>query len=314
MRYLILLLAISFTACNWGPWAKDNEKKDPDLADSIRAELVSRMSLYCDLSYPTYAASGTTEDNCDAALFTGLHGVACDYVEVDQFEDQTTPGKLCRRPGCTCYPGRSKSGFSKDMATGLQLHLSRRPNTDLVNRVISYGQDNDWVVCEAEDEATLLSRCVMSPKIVNRWFDLSDFQLVTDEEGKSADGLGTPTDFRGHLQVVGILTECQLYNGISDFSLKALKAQAEREPNNLLYQAAKARYAGGDATAIGRALLEKFPADRLPTSSDWCTEYLYQRDEKRNGEPNKDWLPCPEEGKTHPGTDFLLAAWTLIHE
>lgn len=303
------------TSCNWGPWKKDNEKDEPSVSEQVKTELQDRVNLYCLLSSTKYDENLTTDDSCDAALFTALHGVACDYVEVSQFESKEEAGKLCRRPDCGCYPDKSKSGFSKDMATGMQLFLSRKPDSDLTNRIVNYGKSKSWVVCEAVDTQTEVSRCLMSPKIVGRWFDIqSKAEGIKLQSEQSGDAFGVPLDYQAHLQVVGILTEGELYGAISDSSLKALKSQADREPNNLLYRAADARYLEGDTTAVAQALLKKFPADRLPTSADWCTDYLYQRDETRKGKPNNDWLPCPEEGHTFAGTDFLIAAWTLLHE
>ena len=45
-----------------------------------------------------------------------------------------------------------------------------------------------------------------------------------------------------------------------------------------------------------------FPSDRLPTATDRCEAYLWQR----NG--GSDWEPCPRD-KLHDGVDFLIAAY-----
>jgi len=62
------------------------------------------------------------------------------------------------------------------------------------------------------------------------------------------------------------------------------------------------RLAGGEDPTS--ALLAMFPHDRLPTTADWCADYLWQRDN------NENYRPCKPR-KVHFGTDFLMAAWVL---
>lgn len=312
-----LIIALALVSC-----AKDNKaNKEPDPTVPV-AELEQRISDYCTWSKPIYDGNGgNVEAECDGALFTGLHGTVCDYVTISQFENGT--GQLFRTPQHDCFTsGRSKSGFSRDMATGLQLYAAtREPNQELYQRVVDYGTANDWVVCDAVDSVTLAGRCLMSPKIVGRWIDLAGgppYSLLED----SSDSLFANVDFQAHLDVISILVEWQMYGAISDGSLQTLKVQAEREPNNMLYVAAYRRFAGGNLGEVGRGLLDRFPADRLPNNhQDYCTSYLYQRDyvnkdpEKNIDGVSKNWLPCPADPyKTHPGTDFLLAAWVVLRD
>lgn len=277
-------------------------------------ELRDRKALYCELSESLYNQwEKTLDPKCDAALFTALHGLACGYVSVTQFESEDEPGKLCRRPGCSCYdnwaegqPG-SDSGFSKDMATGLQLFLATRPNPGLAERIVEYGKAEKWVVCSADTAAAKAGKCLMSLNIIKRWGKIAELP-VDPSQGSSL----IPTEFAAHLQILSALVDNQVYGGISDSSLGAIKAQAEREPNNLLFQAASSRFTGKPSPFwVAKRLIEKFPAEGLPTTDDYCTPYLYQRDEMRDGKVNPDWLPCPGK-KTHSGTDFLLAAWVIL--
>lgn len=315
-KYILLwciIITSNLTGCGW--FKKEN-KAEPKKEFPA---LMERDKLYCNLSQPVYEAlDKTIEPNCDAALFTSLHGLQCRYVNPANFEYQGT-GKLCRRPGCTCYPPQkgkpsSDSGFSKDQATGMQLYYSVKPDKDLAKRVSKYLAENNFFACsEAETPADLAGKCLMSSKIVYRWAQIekkaSEAATSADEPGDEAN-LTANTEFRAHLDILGVLTENALYGGISDASLATIKEQANREPNNLLFQALNAKFVAGDEARVAELLLVKFPPDRLPTSSDWCSDYLFQRDEIRAGELNKDWLPCDNK-KTHPGTDYLLASWVL---
>lgn len=319
MIKLLLCLAVLGTA----PGCSDKDNKVTDKKEFPK--LVERDGLYCSLSKSKYEAYGNTiEKECDAALFTSLHGLACDYVDPSVFEFEKS-GRLCRRPGCSCYPkvegqSSSDSNFSKDMATGMQLYYAAKPDVDLVKRVQDYGIDNKWTVCQGEDAVTTLSKCVMSPKIIYRWSEIEKKGaeqalegLAEQPESDESGGIQVTgnTDFRAHLDILSILVEESLYSGVSDSSLETIKAQAEREPNNLLFQALLAKFVKGNETEVAELLLKKFPADRLPTTSDWCTGYLFQRDEFRGGDLNTDWLPCENRNEIHPGTDYLLASWVL---
>lgn len=311
MKYFIFLLVTITSGCGW--FKKDN-KATPSAHIS---ELSDRDATYCALSKPIVEShGGTTDEHCDAALFTSLHALQCGYANPGIFEDGTT-GKLCRRPGCTCYPKQpglssSDSGFSKDMATGMQVFYSARPDKDFAKRVSGYLADNKLTACDAVDAVTLASKCVMSSKIVYRWAQVEKLgaERDRDEPSDEPQALTGNTEFRAHLDILGILTEYQLYSGISNSSIDTIKEQADREPNNLLYQAMLAKFVKGNQREIAEKLLLKFPADRLPTSDDWCTDYLYQRDEIRDGGLNKDWLPCDNK-EIHSGTDYLLVSYIL---
>lgn len=309
MRYLLFLFLLS--SCSFGPFKKDNEKSPP----TIFEELTTRKNLYCELSRPDYDATKAISSGCDAALWTSLHGLACDYVTVSQFESPVDQGRLCRRPGCMCFVNGqdqgSKSGFSKDMATGMQLYLAIKPDAPLTQRIVDYGANNSWIVCDAVNDLERAARCAMSPKIISRWYDILG-KAGGLRQGEDDATLGKE-GFQKHLDILSILAEDTIYGAISDLSLGTLEKWAKDAPSNLLFQAVYARFTGGDLEKIGEDLLAKFPKDRLPTSSDWCAEYLYQRDEVINGVKTSDWLPC-NDGKMHTGTDFLLTAWVLQYE
>lgn len=312
MKHLLFILALS--SCNWGPWKKDNQ---PSPADPIPA-LLDRVGLFCALSEQDYSDNLNVAE-CDGALFTSLHGLSCGYAGISQFQDPN--GKLWRSPERTCFAeGRSASEFSKDMATGTQLYAAARPAglERFIDLVIAYAEPRDWVVCDAKDDQTRISRCLMSPKIVGRWYDLQAKYELQDPDREADDGLPVLTGFQGHLQMLGILTEWLIYGGVSDISLSTIQKQASREPDNMLYQAMNARFNGGNQRIVAERLLNMFPTNRLPNNhDDWCSTYLFERDKIKKGDQSisHDWLPCPErELETHPGTDFLTAAWVLLHE
>lgn len=313
IKVILVLAMAALSGC--GHFAKDNKSSDRFDFDELR----ERDELYCSLSAEDY------DQECDSALFSSLHALQCSYVDPDDYEYEFT-GKLCRQVGCTCYDNDprpkgergSDSGFSKDMATGMQVYFSQYPEKDFAVRVQEYGIANNWIVCDADTTADLIGKCQMSPKIVYRWAEIERKASEQSVKGPPPDQddvqLTQNLGFLAHLDILSIVVECNLYGGISDSSVKTIKDQAEREPNNLLYQAMLAKFVTGDEAAVAKKLLSKFPSDRLPTQRDWCSPYLYKRDEILPGQtnPNPDWLPC-EGDKNHPGTDYLFASWVLQH-
>lgn len=292
----ILILLVSLFSCQ-------KPKNQP--LDNEVGTLQDRQKRYCEQSEKLYYERGlTTDPYCDAALFTALHGLVCDYVTVTQFESPWEPGKLCRRPNCSCFdnwvegtPG-SDSEFSKDMATGIQLYLATRPDKELAKRVLKYGGANGWIVCDAANDALRYSKCLMSPKIAARWYDLAGRRRQLT------------VAFEDHLSAISILVGYKLEGAISNSALDWIKKAAKREPNNLLFQAMASRFTGKPSSVkVATRLLEFFPED-LPTNKNWSAHYLWERDEIINGRTNPDWLPGKKK-QTHAGTDFLVASWVL---
>jgi hypothetical protein len=129
-----------------------------------------------------------------------------------------------------------------------------------------------------------------------------------------------------------------------------LRIAANGQPNNALYQAVYNTFANESQDAVTALLLDqsKFPLYGVPSALNYCTHYLYQRDEKRfrnykadddgcitrldtsSKQPveecgltpnasvtrfvyNRDWLPCADHAlEPYSGADFLFAsAWVL---
>jgi len=311
MKTLLTLTILFTVSCGFFKTEEATSKKHIP-------ELEKLSQRYCELSKPMFEKYGqTTDPYCDAALFTSLHGMGCNYVNPFVFELEDS-GRMCRRPGCSCYdPDKTKNGadstFSKDMATGLQLYFSSHDDKGLADRIQMYGIENNWVVCEADSQTTKLSKCLMSSKIIYRW---AEIEKKWNGKSLHIDGLNLTelTDFPAHLHTVGIMTEWNLYGKISGNSKQFIKDQVKRDPHNLLFQAMNAAFVTGKREEVAEMLLKRYPNDRLPTTADWCTDYPMQRDYKRDGKINADHLPCVKKGKQpkpHAGTGLILANWVL---
>ena len=109
--------------------------------------------------------------------------------------------------------------------------------------------------------------------------------------------------YKAQLQEIFLMLRDKVYQ-TNDLIANELRDKlAEQNPENPLMQA----MAGNKDAAID-LLLNTWPADRLPTSSDWCSSWRLEQGPTGNG-----LKPCPDENKTHSGGDLLFVA-RLINE
>jgi len=310
ISFLWLLLA-AFFACE-NPLKKDNKPQEPVKPDM--AMVAEKLNLYCSLSKEKYGAQGYVHSKCDGLLFTSLHGVACSYVAIDEFQKE--PGLWKRSPTHDCFAkGESRSGISNDMIIGLLLYAWQHQRPDIPENLIKYGEDHGWDMCggEHDSEETRLSRCIIKPTLKATVYEVA-VKLGYDCNDRCHLARAIPqvwnphdTGFTAHLTQLHILLRGHVQRGINDNQLAQLRWQKDRVTTNALFQASYALFTSGDMTDAWEILRGlHFPADRLPGSGEHCTEYLWQRD------PGADWLPCPGDSREHYGTDFLFASMVVL--
>jgi hypothetical protein len=308
------------SACGWGPWKKSH---DDQPTKTPTENLADKRQAYLNLNVASGDEFGFVHSKCDSVGFTSLckAGGGCARANIFLAEDN---GKWFRDAKKSCYPTDSATTISKDMLLMIMSYLWELSKTDqpaalsAVNRLINYGQSHNWLMGEPTDSADAVSRVLMSPGLVSLLKDMKgkiegsahlvvasqptvkDFSLAG-----SLDDILAHTGFTAHLDVLFVLLTGRVYGAISGVNLGALKRQAERQPENAFYQAALHRFTDGDQTVATELLDDPnvFPPDRLPGSKDHCTEFLYQRDSG-----GADWAPCPDEGGTFSGADFLFAS------
>ena len=303
--YAIFILLL-LSSCSY--FKRDNKPADANHSEALN----NKKAFYCEQGRRLYAERGFFDDRCDSLLFTSLWGVACGPLDLSSWEDTEKPGKWHRNPQRDCFingaPNGSASSISRDMLLGAFHALFSAKDLINIAEIVDYGEANDWIMGEAKDSETLISRCLLTPQLISLAKDMEralsgSAPLKQDD---SADAVGVNTGFRAHLDVLRILLSGRVRGAVSDSELTTLKAQAERQPNNALYVAAYEKYAGG-SRAVDLLLAEKhFPNGRLPNTSDHCINYLHSRDES-----DSDWQPCAEL-KEHDGTDFVFAAWVVL--
>lgn len=329
MRLILILLMVS--SC--GAWKKKNQPQENiTVVDKLNA-VNDGLKFYCSKIRKNYVDVNGRVAACDSALMGGLAGVACDGVDITPFENESIPGQMCRSWECNCFVAASdgqpkfnngsNSRYSKDMNAGIMLNQTVRPIPGLIDRIVKFLVGNKSQICsqdEAIDFETYLSKCVLPPNTMARWFDLQKkFGLNLDQfafsEKQPEQQLTGRTGFEAHLAVIGIHTEAKIYGAISDISLSELKEHAERQPNNVLYVASYEQFNHGNMEHAADLWLEQCPQTRMPNNrDDYCTDYRYSRDEEetmKDGQLN--WKPCPNRTfEEHPGIDCAIAAWAII--
>ena len=323
MKYLLVFILAS---CGWGPFKKDT---DPKPVSSTPPELVSKFDLYkSELAKNVDSHGLVVIDGSigDSAIFSCLARSA-GAIKFDVSLLFTAKGKPIRHPDI--LPKVSKTPISRDMVEGilwcLLTHEDKTVALDIISKMISYGRANStaglWIFCDADDvkdykieSDSYVGRCTMTPGVMKDAYRVAKILgYDCDTECTVAMGVGVnlpnnPTGFERHLAVLTTVRNGITEGAINDNSLKLLDSAAASQPNNALYLAAYHLFKDGDQSKAFELLgdLSRFPSDRLPSATEYCTGYLYQRDElEADGSKNPDWLPC--SGSTHSGADFMFA-------
>lgn len=303
MKLLKLLFAVCLVGCG---------AKHP--AESTRTdvtELTDKVANYHGLIMQAQDEAGFVGvDTCDSTLFSGLAGAAGASVNLTQAEDPDHPGRWYRRPVAyqECYAsGASRSTVSRDQLLGVYWWAWRTKDLGALERLWAYGAARNWVM---GDDAVGGAHTLLNGNMVRLLADA--VYALGGENHQSArlipyDWSGTPTGFEAHLQVLQVLLAGELNGALGDRALAVLQTQAERQPQNPLFQAAYHRYTDGDQSAAITLLLNEawWPANRLPSSADRCEAWLPQRDY------GDDWAPC-DSGRGHSGADLLFVAGLIL--
>lgn len=286
-----------------------------------RDALQSKLDTYLALAIDSKL---TDQDNwlvgeCDALLFGSLHRVSGLEINLNLAESKTEEGRWFRRPAMDCFSsGNSKSTISRDMFLGLALALwndGGEAERATIERLLRYARANDWVIGEAVDQESLKGAATLSGGLAGTLFDLQ-----AHLGGEAITGRFLPqfwdeeaTGFRAHLLVLHILLRGAMRGGISAYDLANLTAQLLRQPRNALFLAVFKRFTDGDMNAVAELLLNSsfFPNTSLPSTANYCTPYLWQRDDDTDTDSG-DWLPCPETEESHPGIDFSFVAAVVL--
>jgi hypothetical protein len=295
MRYIFILLVLAL-----GCGKPDNKPNDVKPSSD---EIAAKEAFYRAEAHKVRDAHGAIlTDECDSAHFTALEGAVSDGVDLQAFIDAS--GKMHRRPvdDAECYPQFSGSESSKEMYGYAALYALKHKDLKFIQDRFDYGAAHQWVMGKGDVSRSLLTptgRAELAQAIDALGGPKYPDRLMTLPRPKGLRG------FEAFVQVVGVLFEGARFGGITDASRQVIDDHAGRNPRNAMFACMSARWGSGSLERAQALLLDTaiFPADRLPTSADYCERWITQREDDDKG-----WKPCPDEGKTHPAGAFLLAA------
>jgi len=299
MRHFLLLLILTLLAC-----CGRHSKPEPLAVDAdLAARVNQKVSTYESLLPAHQDQHGfIMTSHCDATLFSGLLGAAIPG-SVDLLAARGPDNRFYRRPLGTypeCYEsGSSKSTISRDMFIGILWHLWVNRMSEDVRLLMTNARNNDYIMGSGDP-----SRISLMPNLTKLLAEM-DYRL----NGRDSDERYLPTiwtkglvDYEAHLQVWQILLYGEVFGFIDGFQKARLLEHYERRPDNPLYAAAWARWISGNWNPALAALDNpRWPADRLPTSRDYSTDWWIQRDDPSDLLPD---LEGPEI--QHTGAEIVV--------
>lgn len=245
-------------------------------------------------------------DHCDSLLYSGL--ISASGVAVDIEAASNGNGKYYRTPYHDCFlghgtniPGRRASGseISRDMFAGLFWSLRNNLNVGESKKIIEYGRKQDWIMGRGA-----IDRTYLTPNFVDTLYKLADRKY----KGPKYFWLDPIKDHQRHVVALNIALQGDIDGYISNSMYDLIKKFNKISPSNMLFSFIRNRYSHGDQSNVIEFLSDDtyFPNERLPTSADYCSEWLWLRDDRKDS-----WRPC-DDGLTHSGGDFLFIAYLLM--
>lgn len=327
MNYWTIALALAAGLSGCSSLKKDNEPKPPpNHSEGITEQLAVYQPLV-KASLDPYGLARMGGSVGDSALFSCLArvGGGADFDPAVLFVN----GQPLRHPDIA--PGVSRTPISKDMVNGILWCLwdvgrkGDKPHAlTLSQEMISFGRQHQdkvagWLFCTEEDRAAYqissadwVGKCLMPPSTikdiyrVHKWLggDCDDDCRYWTDLGVNLPGGGK--GFERHLAVLTTSRNGLVDGAINDNSLDQLRKAAEAQPRNGLFLAAYHLFGDGNQEGAFTALMDSglFPKDHLPTAENYCSQYLFQRDQDE-----KDWAPCGADGGSDGrGIEWIFAA------
>jgi len=300
---LIALLTIA-EACGNAKDAKKPERAEDHRLTEIRAKRDAYIRFYPDIAADE--KGWPIDTDCDGLLFASLGRASGLPIDLTLAHGPDR-GRWFRNWQRDC-----SSDISRDMILGLAVFIWHSRDYRLAADLVNYGEQNDWVMGNGP-----ASRVWLSPILQGTLYQLRYKLGGADHVKRHIRAPWLPQrGYQAHLQMLHLHLRKRL--GISDKNTKdTVKEIVDREQNNALFQAIGAEWRVSTLERAADVLLANtiFPNDRLPTSDDKCSHYLWERDEiKEDGSVNDDWQPCPDQNKQYSGIDFIFAASLILGE
>lgn len=298
MVSILLLTLLALAACSSG--SREVKPNNEPLADILEVR-DTYLSLLPEVQHE-HGFIYSHDSDCDSLLFTGLVVASGGSANYRAAQDHRTPGRWYRTPYQDCYANsqsdngsgrKSGSTTSIDMLAGLLWAAYSLRDLGIANDLISYGKKNLWFMGYPKGDRT--------------FFWPPHRQTLYAVAGKSygaekIDYIDPRKDHARHVLALYMILEGEVRGKLSSGNADLLVKLAKADPQNALFQYGKARFSTGDFAPALTILRDEslFPRERLPTSSDRCGRWLWERKASHAA-----WRPCAERS-IHSGGDFLF--------
>lgn len=301
MRYFVV--AIILFSCSTSTPSKEQK--------TVSEELKEKFDRYRVLAIATTDSEGFVKQSCDSLLFTSLLYSLTDFSLIPMKAMDNT-GRLWRTWRKTCLKeGRSKSTISPDNIIPWLIWAKKHDRWHELNRFIDYAESVGFKVGDHDGSADGISRVhlMRTPQVIALMYRLRENLGGNGSYWTKVPQTWDPKySFPGHLLSLRVLLWGLMYGNIPGDAVNALRKQIEWNDRNAMFKAILFKYGHREECPYEDLFDENlFPADRLPSKSNRCTPYLWERD------PGGDYEPCPGD-EVHPGVDFLIAAGICLGE
>lgn len=252
------------------------------------------------------------EEKCDGLLFNSLASASGLDIPIHLARDIN--GQWFRHHKKDCFKnGESGSTISRDMLMGLLIHAYFRQDSTHLSALIEFGKEHtdeygNWIMGEGDED-----RIKVSENLQTLIRDLTD-RINQNKRPPRQDRSWFHQDgYRSHLEILRMLLVVAIRPGVHKSEISYLKSLTNKNPKNALYLWLYHGVSDGDISSVVDILLDEslFPEDRLPSTADRCTFYLWQREQFEDGKPSQDWTPCKEKDEVFSGIDYLFISYLL---
>jgi hypothetical protein len=192
------------------------------------------------------------------------------------------------------------------MFVGLFTYIWTFHRRDLAEGIWDYGSQHGWKM--GEERLDLDNRTILSPSMIGLLAEMIWRMGGADHAERLIPAVfNTDPGFTSHLTLLHIRLLGEMRNSLTDYELSTLRAISKHMASNPLVHAILHKYTDGDQSVATNLLLNTWPVERLPTSSDWCEHWRTQRSDGDTG-----FNSCSEQGHTHSGGDFLFTAALIL--
>ncbi|MFK7873072.1 MAG: hypothetical protein AB8C84_07865 [Oligoflexales bacterium] len=252
------------------------------------------------------------DTKCDGLLFNAIASLS--GVNIPMIKARNKEKRWFRHASQNCYSsGGAKSSISRDMLLGLLLWIYSEKKNDILNELIQYGSHHKnpegiWVMGEGDIYAVGVNE-----RLQKTFFMMQNFFSRTPFPSEDGHSWFFHYGYEGHLEVLHMLLRISMRRGFYQKESDLIQEYVSSSPNNALFGFVSHLISDGDFSSIAGLLSDDFfPQDRLPSTRDRCSFYLWERrHHEENGLLSQDWAPCPQQEKVFSGIDFLFIVHLL---